>query len=57
MAANNFNIQGLTNEQILDARKKYGSNTLVYKKENGFLNVIKSVAKEPMVFFLLPPLR
>jgi Ca2+-transporting ATPase len=53
MAANNFNIQGLTNEQILDARKKYGSNTLVYKKENGFLNVIKSVAKEPMVILLL----
>ncbi|MEO7490932.1 MAG: cation-translocating P-type ATPase [Ferruginibacter sp.] len=53
MPANNFNIQGLTNEQVLDAKKKYGSNTLEYKKENQFLNVIKTVAKEPMVNLLL----
>ncbi|MEO5946733.1 MAG: HAD-IC family P-type ATPase, partial [Chitinophagaceae bacterium] len=53
MPANNFKIQGLTNEQVLAARKKYGSNTLECKKEIQFLNVIKSVAKEPMVVLLL----
>ena len=53
MPANNFNINGLTNEQVLDARQKYGYNRLVYKKENGFLDAVKSLAKEPMVILLL----
>ena len=35
MPANNFNINGLTNKQVIIARKKYGHNTLQYKKENG----------------------
>lgn len=37
MPVNNCNINGLTNEQVLDAREKYGYNRLDYKKENGFL--------------------
>ena len=53
MSANNFNIKGLTNDQVLEARKKYGFNRLVYKKENGFIDAIKSLAKEPMVILLL----
>jgi P-type Ca2+ transporter type 2C len=53
MAVNNFNIQGLTDEQVLAARTKYGSNRLAYKKENGFLDALKSLAKEPMVVLLL----
>jgi len=53
MPANNFNIQGLTNEQVLEARKKYGYNRLDYKKENGFFDAIKNLAKEPMVILLL----
>jgi len=53
MSANNFNITGLTDEQVLEARKKYGFNRLVYKKENGFIDAIKSLAKEPMVILLL----
>ena len=53
MATNHFNIQGLTNEQVLASRVKHGSNQLVYKKENGFLEAIRSLAKEPMVILLL----
>lgn len=53
MPANNFNITGLTHEQMLDARGKYGYNRLEYKKENRFFDSIKSLAKEPMVILLL----
>jgi P-type Ca2+ transporter type 2C len=53
MPANNFNIRGLTAEQVALAREKYGRNKLQYKKENGFLDAVKSLAKEPMVLLLL----
>jgi Ca2+-transporting ATPase len=53
MASNNFNIRGLTNEQVLQARTKHGDNQLNYKKENGFWDAVKSIAKEPMVLLLL----
>ncbi|MBC7851291.1 MAG: HAD-IC family P-type ATPase, partial [Chitinophagaceae bacterium] len=53
MPANNFNIQGLSDEQIKTAREKYGSNRLSYKKENGFIDAVISLAKEPMVVLLL----
>jgi Ca2+-transporting ATPase len=53
MSASNFNIKGLSPEQVLDARKKFGSNKLEYKKENEFINSIKNLLKEPMVLLLL----
>src|SRR5450432_2601468 len=53
MPFNNFRIQGLTDKQVLDAREKYGTNRLNYKKENEIRDAIKSVAKEPMVILLL----
>jgi Ca2+-transporting ATPase len=53
MAANNFNIEGLTDEQVTAAREKFGYNRLAYKKENGFFEALKSLAKEPMVLLLL----
>ncbi|MDP1764314.1 MAG: cation-translocating P-type ATPase [Sediminibacterium sp.] len=53
MSASNFNSIGLTDEQVLIAREEYGSNTLNYKKENSFLDALKSLAKEPMVVLLL----
>jgi Cation transporter/ATPase, N-terminus len=61
MSANNFNIKGLTDEQVLEARETHGYNRLAYKKENGFLDAVKSLAKEPMVipamaFSWQPPL-
>jgi len=53
MAANNFNIQGLTNEQVILAREKHGQNTLEYKQENNILDAIKKLAQEPMIILLL----
>ena len=53
MAVNNFNIKGLTNEQVIRSRSQYGNNTLNQKKENRFSDAIKSLAKEPMVVLLL----
>ncbi len=53
MSAENFNIAGLTEAQVLESREKYGRNRLEFKKENGFLDVVKSLAKEPMVILLL----
>jgi Ca2+-transporting ATPase len=53
MSSDNFNLRGLTSEQVLQARAKHGDNQLNYKKENGFLDAVKSIAKEPMVLLLL----
>ena len=48
-----FGIAGLNEEQVHTSRKKHGTNTFNYKKENGFLDALKSIAKEPMVILLL----
>jgi Ca2+-transporting ATPase len=53
MSANNFNIRGLTNEQVTLAREKFGQNKLDYKKENSFLDTVKRIAKDPMMILLL----
>ena len=53
MPENNFNIQGLTNEQVILAREEFGQNTLNYKQENTVLDAIKNLAKEPMIILLL----
>jgi Ca2+-transporting ATPase len=53
MAVNNFNIPGLSNRDVIAARSKYGANSLSFKKENGFTDALKGLAKEPMVILLL----
>jgi Ca2+-transporting ATPase len=53
MPLNNFGIDGLTKEQVLASRAKYGKNRLVYKKRSRFFEAVKSLAKEPMVILLL----
>jgi P-type Ca2+ transporter type 2C len=53
MAANNFNITGLSDEQVTAARAKFGINKLDYKKQNTFLDAILSMVKEPMMILLL----
>lgn len=50
---NNIEIKGLSLENVAASRKKYGSNTLVYKNENGFLYALKAIAKEPMIILLV----
>ncbi|WP_317897655.1 cation-translocating P-type ATPase [Aurantibacillus circumpalustris] len=53
MSINTFDISGLTNEQVLDSRNKNGTNSANYKKENGFVDSLKSLVKEPMILLLL----
>ena len=53
MSANNFNIKGLTDEEVRLSREQYGRNALKFKKENGVLDALKSLAKEPMIILLI----
>ena len=53
MPATNFNLLGLTHEQVVLAREKFGQNKLNYKNENEFLGAIKRIAKDPMMILLL----
>ena len=53
MSINNFDIIGLTNEQINIAREKFGQNKLNYKKRNEFLDALIRTAKDPMMLLLL----
>lgn len=53
MPSNNFNITGLSSEQVKEAREKHGQNKADYKKENVFVAAIKSLAMEPMIILLL----
>ena len=53
MPANHYNILGLTNEQVILAREKFGQNKSDYKKENGFLDTVKRIGKDPMMILLL----
>ena len=46
-------ITGLTQDQVIASRIAHGSNTLTFKKENGFWEALKTLAKEPMVVLLL----
>ena len=53
MPKNNHHIVGLSSNQVLEAREKFGTNQLNYKKENGFWDALKSLIKEPMLILLL----
>jgi len=53
MPVNNFDIKGLSPDEVVRAREKYGYNRLDAKEENGFLAIVKSLIKEPMVVLLL----
>ncbi len=53
MPTTDINIKGLTDQQVIQSRNQHGSNDLDFKKENGLLDALKSLMKEPMVILLL----
>ncbi len=48
-----FNIKGLSDQEVLNARNQFGNNQLTFKKTSGFIEALKSIFKEPMVILLL----
>ena len=52
MSIDNFNIKGLTQEEVLQARATYGENILEGKKTLGLFHALKGLVKEPMVILL-----
>lgn len=53
MLGNHFNIKGLSQEEVAQARQKFGYNRLYYKKENRWLDALKRLVTEPMIILLL----
>ncbi|KOY84339.1 haloacid dehalogenase [bacterium 336/3] len=53
MPDNQFDINGLDDKEVILAREKFGENKLTFKKENHFLDIIKQIAKDPMIIILL----
>ncbi len=53
MSIKNFNIKGLTNEEVLESRNKYGSNTVQFKKPNFLLESLKKFLQDPLIIILL----
>lgn len=49
----NYNMKGLTNEEVKLAREKFGKNLLIEEKKENFLMKIVEVIKEPMFLLLM----
>ena len=52
MSENKFELKGLTDEEVLLSRNKFGQNAFTFKKENEVVTAIKDLAKEPMIILL-----
>ena len=53
MSTNKFNINGLTDSEVMAAKEKYGLNLPVYKKINIYRDALIAFIKEPMMILLL----
>ncbi|HEY8780022.1 MAG TPA: cation-translocating P-type ATPase [Mucilaginibacter sp.] len=53
MPVSDFNIHGLSDDEVVKSRAEFGCNKLSYKKNNVFIDAITTLAKEPMVILLL----
>ncbi|MCC7026800.1 MAG: cation-translocating P-type ATPase [Saprospiraceae bacterium] len=53
MITNHFDVQGLSDLEVIESRKKFGQNRLNYKKTNTVLEAIKNLIREPMILLLL----
>jgi Ca2+-transporting ATPase len=53
MAPFQFDIKGLTSEQVLEARKHSGYNQTDFKNQNRIIAALKTMSGEPMILILL----
>lgn len=49
----NYSLQGLSNEEVIQSRKKNGSNSLEHQDKNHFIASLIEMFKEPMFLLLL----
>lgn len=49
----NYNMKGLTNEEVKLAREKFGKNVLIEENKENFLMKVVDVIKEPMFLLLM----
>ncbi|HRG57455.1 MAG TPA: cation-translocating P-type ATPase [Bacteroidia bacterium] len=47
------NIWGLSNDEVIESRQKFGENIISKKSENNIFKIVKSIGAEPMVILLL----
>ncbi len=50
---NNYNINGLTDEEALESRKKYGTNELKQRNDNSFFSLLIESLGDPIIKILL----
>ena len=48
-----FNINGLSNEEVIESRKKYGNNSISGKKKNTFFRLFIEALGDPIIKILL----
>lgn len=53
MSIKNFNIKGLSQDEVILSRHQNGSNISDYKKPNFFLESLKKLVQEPLIIILL----
>jgi Ca2+-transporting ATPase len=53
MNQNTYKINGLSKDEVLESRKKFGENKIEEKKKNLLSQSIAEIVKEPMVLILL----
>ena len=53
MTSSKITFKGLSDQQVLDSRAKYGRNSFTGKKENGVITALISLVKEPMFILLM----
>ena len=53
MAPSNATLQGLSNEEVIQSRKKNGSNSLEHQDKNHFIASLIEMFKEPIFLLLL----
>jgi Ca2+-transporting ATPase len=53
MTTSNATLQGLSNEEVIQSRKKNGSNSLEHQDKNHFIASLIEMIKEPMFLLLL----
>ncbi len=45
--------RGLTNAEVVDRQRQYGSNAILEAASSGWRNIVRDTARDPMVWFLI----